>query len=668
MGRSMTVHRLGRPGAARSPDRLVVLDTETTPVPEGDGERHVLRLWAATLIRRHGVDPGQPRLEDADGRTGEELADRIDAWAPRDGTCWVVAHNLAFDLAVTQLPLRLVRRGWRLTESALTAESPWARLARGRSRITLADTWSWLPTSVEDLGRLIGEPKVPLPDWSAGDDAWLRRCRTDVAITASAFLACLDWWDAEKLGAWGITGPATGWTSYRARAIGQTPTIDPDPAARAFEMRAVTGGRREVRGLGLVPATLVADLDLITAHLTAMSTLGLPRRRIARFDRLRADHPFLDGGPADVLAEVEVEVEAPRYPLPTAAGVVYPVGRFRTVLAGPEIREARARGELRGIGPGYAYALSIHMAEWARWVAGLLDARSEVPGPVRVMAKHWSRCVPGKWASRTGATIDRVPDPRPGWLVERAALMPEGRPADLLVVEGERWTIVRDEWADHAFPGVLAWIQSATRVALARLLDALGGGWVSCNTDGVLVAVDAVLARHGRAIPIRPSTETARLQALDDLVEGWNRQLAPFVARIKGAARQVTVLSPQHALVDGERRLAGIPRRAVDLGGLRFEFTTWPKLRLQLERPWPPGFRTRRTVVEVGAIRPLGWRLVGDVVVPWRVERQPDGTTILCRPEASSLDPDLLAPPEAQHPLAARVLAGDVVVLEPPRR
>src|SRR5437764_1382311 len=122
-------------------------------------------------------------------------------------------------------------------------------------------------------------------------------------------------------------------------------------------MRAVTGGRREVRRIGRLPPGLYADLDMATAHLTAMAGLALPTKRLGRFESLPLDHRGLDSSILDVLAECTVETARPRYPWPTAHGVFFPVGRFHTVLAGPELREARARGELCAIGRGYLYLL-----------------------------------------------------------------------------------------------------------------------------------------------------------------------------------------------------------------------------------------------------------------------------------------------------------------------
>lgn len=655
--RAAAIHWLRENARELSPHRVLVVDTETEPSPGGDTERQVLMLWCATLIRRHGAEPKRARSESFRGRTAAELADLVERLVRSDSTLWLMTHNLSFDLAVTELPVHLTERGWRITEAALTTDDPWCRMARRSHRLTIADTWSWLPTSVEALGGLVGRPKVPLPAWGDSLDAWWARCLGDVAITVRAIISVMDWWDAGRFGNWSITGPATGWGSYRHRRPAPRVLVDPDPVARELEARAVTGGRREVRRVGQLPPGLYADLDISTAHLTAMASQSLPMRRLRRFDQLDPGSAWLDHPLMDVLAECEVELSAPRFPWRHAGATWYPVGRFVTVLAGPELREARDRGELVRIGRGYLYQTAMHMAEWALWLATLMDpALSDVPPAVRLMAKSWSRSVPGKWAGHTSEVIGREPDSRPGWHAERMVIMPERRPADLLVVGGERWTIVRDLWADDAFPAILAFVQSATRVALSRLVDMVGPAVLVANTDGAVVDVGRVLALAGD--PARQSVlrDGPALRELDRLAAAWGPVLDPFAVRIKRAARDVRVISPQHLILGEERRLAGIPRRAVELSDGSFRFTAWPKLRVQLAQDAGPGFRTEQRTVPLASVPPLGWLLTDGQVMPPTVTAGQLTRPRLVAPGTTITEPGPLAPPQLQHPALRAVL------------
>lgn len=651
MKRPASVHWLRENAQERSPHRVLVLDTETRPVSAEDKERQVLRLWAARLDRRHNVDPKRPRRESFRGRTADDIVALIADLARADHTLWLVTHNLNFDLAVTELPVLLTAAGWRITEAALTTDDPWCRMARGSRRLVIADSFSWLPAGVETIGALIGRRKLPLPPFDGPDDDWYDRCERDVAITADAIASAMDWWDAGHFGNWSITGPATGWSSYRHRRPRPHVLVDPDPVARAFEMRAVTGGRKEVRAIGQQRTGLYADLDIATAHLTAMAGFALPMRRLNRFGSLALDHRSIDSQIMDVLAWATVDTTAPRYPWDSGRGTFYPVGRFRSLLAGPELREARSRGELVAIHDGYTYLTHPHMADWALWLASLLDVANEtVPPAVRLLAKHWSRCVPGKWAGHSSEVIARDPDPRPGWAVERAMLMPERRPADLLRVGGERWTIVRDEWADDAFPAILAWIQSATRVAISRLADVLGPAIVTMNTDGVVVDVARVLAILGSPDMASVAASGPQLRELDELCQAWDTLLDPFSIRIKRAARRLTVISPQHLVLDDERRLAGIPARAVKLADGRYHFTQWPKLRVQLAREKGPGYRTVAASVDLAHVPPTGWLLEDCRVVPITVGPDAQGRDVI-RPWGAIGDPAYgLAPAERQHP------------------
>lgn len=656
--RQVGPHWLRENARERSPHRVLVFDTETDMASELDPARQVLRLWSATLVRRHGIDPRKPRRETFRGRTADELRVLVDSLARADATLWAYAHNLNFDLAVTELPVVLADAGWRLTEAALTTDSPWCRMARGSRRLVIADSSSLFPTSVLELGKVVGLPKLRLPEAADTDDAWWARCDRDVAIVVRALVSALDWWDDGHYGNWSLTGPATGWSSYRHRRPAPRVLIVPDERDRAFEMAAVTGGRREVRRLGRQPAGLYADLDLTTAHLTAMAGLALPMQRLLHFDRLDPDDRALSSTIRDVMAVCEVETSSPRYPWDSGHGILYPVGRFHAQLAGPELREAIARSELRSIGRGIVYLTDPHMAEWALWVASLLDERStDVPPSARILAKHWSRCVPGKWAGHTSEVVERVPDARPGWMVERAVLMPQRRSADLLTVGGECWTILRDLWADDAFPAILAWIQSATRVAVSRLADMLGPAVVAMNTDGVLADVGWILDQYDDPDRSATAATLPQLRELDRVLAMWDDALAPFSVRIKQSARKVAVWSPQHLELDGVASLAGIPRRAVKLADGRYTFTQWPKLRVQLTHPEGPGYRTADTTVGLPHIPPGGWLLESGRVVPPVVIPDGQGGDRVATVDRDDWHPDRLQPPERQHAALRPVMA-----------
>lgn len=653
--RTPKIHNLSGNANESSPHEVIFLDTESYPTPGDEVELHAMRLWCAMIVRRHGRNPSRPRLERARGTSSAQLADWLDRVIKTEPTAWLYTHNLSFDLGVTRLPLMLIERGWLLKDNNLASDAPWGRMARGARSLRLCDSHSLFPYSLEHIGKHIGLPKLDLPDFAQDDDAWFARCERDVEIMAKAVTQAMDWWDEGKLGHWAATGPRGGWNAMRhmcVRRPGMPPieyrgpregewvqhgdghvVINPDPDARAFERQAIYQGRRETWRVGDLPAGTYAELDFRHAYLSVACDLKLPCRRGLAFESLPLDTPYLDHDNVGIIAEVTIRALTPRYPYRAGFGILYPEGTFTAVMAGPEIAEARRRGELVAIGRGYYYRLSYHMQPWALWLANLLDhGGPSVPPAALLMLKAHSRTVFGKWAAHTSAIIATGTTPVEGWLAEHAIDADTGRPCTILHMAGQWSMISRDLEADDAFPAVLAWVQSHVRLGLAAVLDQIPQrAVVSCSTDSVLVDMGYIPAAWDQT-PAQASPHTAIPRAARNLCSILEPFIFPFELAPKGIYTKVKVLSPQHLRLDGQLRMAGVSGTAVETAPNEFEFYTWPSLGRQIELDEVRGYVRQRRKVDLSGMTVNRWTAVDGCTAPVRARVDADGTTQLERP------------------------------------
>lgn len=599
------VHYLRANETAWTPPQVISLDTETRWSQGPAGEVHQLRLWAARLDSRRPDSTGWTGHISAWGTTAQQLAKQVSDWAKGQRAVWLFAHNLSFDLIVSRLPLELARLKWAVTDQAAGSDTPWLRLKHGDSVLTLADSWGWLRQPIAAVGAMMHLDKPPLPDNDDSNDYWLARCQADTEILAAAMLEIMNWWDSAGLGRFSLTGSASGWNVMRHRMPAKKVTIMPGADGIASDRAAIYGGRRECYSWGEQEDGPWTEYDFTGAYPTIAAHLPLPSKRQFPFTSLPLDSPLVRGAGMGIIARVRIKTRHPHYPVRMGGRVWYPVGEFWTDLAGPEIAEAHARGDLAEIGPGYAHALGWYLQDWAKWVLNVQSGSDDTAPAVAVpMVKHWGRACIGKFAARGFSKQAYGDATGPGWSYLPVWDIAAQAHGSIVEIAGKRWKCLADSDGDNAYPAVLAYVESYTRARLTRVIERLGRQLVTCcDTDGLT----------GRNLP----------GALAQLPAGLT---APLVLREKQTWRQLRVIGPQHLVRDGKRKFSGIPASATERDDGTLEALVWPRLAWQLRESAGQGYRRPAQTYTVGASYASGWADTAGVVLPVQLAAGEGGT------------------------------------------
>lgn len=571
---------------------------------DGDNEVMTLRLWCARYSDRRTPKKSKPLFETDNGTFGEDLAVLVDKWGTARRTVWGYAHNLGFDLCTSELTENLLHLDWDVTEFAVNSGAPFVRLRKGDHSLTLTDSWSWFQQPLDKVAEAMGMRKPPLPKETDTYAEWLHRCQADTDILHAAMLALMEWWDTEDLGKWNITGSASGWNAMRHIATPERILIRPDDDECDHDRKAIYGGRRQCWQTGKQMHGHYTELDIHKAYTTACRDMPLPMGRQATFSSLPVDHRWLNCTRWGVIAECTINTDVPVVPVRIGNNVWYPVGRFKTTLAGPDVKMCRDLGVLESVGKGWLHRLGYPLRPWAQWC---IDSQREdnhsVPDIAKLVHRAWGRSAVGKWAQRGFEVVELGPSPVTGWNYEEGWHHGKNVPCSIVDFGGKRYQVAAVNQADNAYPAILAFVESYVRVALGQAARMVTDShMLTCDTDG-FIADDYAL----------------------DMVPAINAVIAPFVVRPKTHYRRVRVVGPQHLELDRTARRSGIPASAERGSDGKLRAWTWPKLGWQMANGRQGAYVRPRAVYTLAATYAPGWVLAGGSVVPVELSVGTDG-------------------------------------------
>lgn len=585
----MSAHYIHALQRTALPARHVIFDTETQLTRRAGALEHRYATGAAMTL-----DHLKPVL--LDHRGGPKRLWEWIAGECRKGARTVAwAHNISFDLRVSEALRWLPRQGFHLQGIVLERTVSWASwTSKEHGSLICADLYAWLPRTLDDIAKEMGVSREAW-DGERYQTATLAelqaRCIADVQVTRQAVQALLTWLQAEDCGPFRLTGSGQANACWRKRfgaghgdryetreggraTVGGGVWVHNDPALRSLEREAMWTGRCEAWRHGEIDGPLY-EYDMSLAYCRIAARHPLPVKLAGEHGSLTPFQvrTFVEEGKA-VLAEVEVEgLDSPVVPCRVGERMIWPVGDFSTVLWNPEL-ELLMNAARADWAPGWD-EVAFHvkrcwtyhtgpalkpMAEWI--IAGLQGAcRGEghgcdgqncecepYPGVARLLLKHWARALVGRMALRYRRWEPYGDTPDLG-LSLAVNYDEDGEPVEKLHVGHERFTLAELEEVEDSAPQITGWVMSQCRAQLWRLIQEAGPEHVVyMDTDSLLLD-----APRGGAPYVS-----------DD---------GPMVLDLKATWDHALIHGPRNIELDQDRRLSGVPRRAERKGPLEWEGT-----------------------------------------------------------------------------------------------
>lgn len=392
----------------------------------------------------------------------------------RDTRTILWAHNLGYDARISGVFEHLPSLGWRLVAHNITAKGTWLEWRRDGATLVMACSTTVFAQKIARLGQWFGLGKVYV-DMSEEDDAvWLARCRQDVEILKTAMLSYLKWLEEADLGNWQMTGAGQSWAAFRHRFLTHKMTIHDDEDALTAERRAMWAGRCEAYWRGEIKAQTVVEYDFTQSYVTIARDNPVPVKLLGPMPRNYDWRRIVDSPSSALLAEVEVETDAPVLPATQNGRILWPVGRFTTTVWDVELKAAIAEGAKITVKRGWLYRLQPALREWATWTINQLESPDrDVPAWQKSVLKHWSRALIGRMAMTYNSWEEFGTVPFQGVKRSRLVDLDTNEEYDLMQVGYDVWADAGRVESPNSMPMVTGYIQAIARVRLWRVMREL---------------------------------------------------------------------------------------------------------------------------------------------------------------------------------------------------
>jgi hypothetical protein len=559
--------------SSRMPRNFVYLDTEARVRREPGREIQDFRLAVAASESWSWSRQAHRPLEWGGFDDVERLWEWVGAKARQRARTVLVAHNLAYDLRTSRAFVELPAAGWTCERVRLDHGAAFARWRRDTASLVMVDLFSWLPASLDEIGRRLKTTKPELPDVAAGDVEWLARCVADVEITRAAWRRIFNWMLDVDLGTWQPTGAGQAWAAWRHKFLDYSVIADRGDEWREAERESAWTGRCEAWRHGSHIDGPYAEWDYRLAYARIGAECAVPVRPAGHPHPANVGEAVVRSRSHASLCRVRITTDAPVAPAKIDGRIVWPVGTFTTTLWSHELAlavEAGADVEVEWIRP---YTLRPALRSFMDWAIPLVEARDDDDDQlVGLMVKQWTRSLVGRFGMRY-RTWDCVGvESWDDCVLALHTDLETGVTSRILQVG--RDVLVESELVDFddGVPAIMAYVMAEARVRLWHAMQAAGlGELLYVDTDALIVT-----PRGDR-----------RLEA------AASRGELPGLRR-KNRYSTVDIFGPRQLVAGAQIHAAGVPRKADRVDERTFRFEAWRSLAESLRRREPD----RVTVVD----------------------------------------------------------------------
>jgi len=474
--------------SSETPQACIWVDTETKPVPlDDDSEAHYLDFGMACYRRR--ADNGEwTRPEWFTFQTRQQFWDWTESKTRKKTRLYVFAHNGAFDLPVLAAFSTLPKRGWKIHKAVCDAPPIDITWRQDQCSIRFVDTLNLWRMSLAALGASVGLRKLRMPEPHEHPARHLAYCRRDVKVIMRA---CIKWFAFLRdndLGGFRSTLASQAFSSYRHRFMRHKIGIHNNAEAVALERTSYVGGRTECFKLGKYEGEFYY-IDVNSMYPSVMRGNLYPSRlsswtgsvRVSDLERWRDE--FL------VIGEVTLSTDQPDYPVIHDHKLIFPVGTFRTSLAGPELYRAYDAGHIIELHQAALYRSERLFTEFVDYFYGQrMEAKQRGDQVNAFNFKILANSLYGKFGQR-GRRFEKIAECDPDTIaIEDTFDADSGDYTTRRYFGGIVQEWISEGESFNSFPAISSFVTSYARTVLLDAIASAGrANCYYCDTDSLVV-------------------------------------------------------------------------------------------------------------------------------------------------------------------------------------
>lgn len=480
-------HKLRSSKTTPQPRNLIFVDTETTPIQQGELEVHTLELGCAIHVRRRKKPRNNSRFV-KHFTTIEDFFAGVTERAEVKQKYTIVAHNMHFDGAVLQLIPRLTALGWKLKSWFIDSNIYMMKWKKGNISIQVLDSGNIIKQPLADLGDTIGLQKLEVSFGSVSTHELAVYCERDTEILERWYCSYLDFIEEENLGCFKPTLASQAFEAFTHRFMSHDIFIHDNMKVYDLERRSYKGGRTECFYIGEKFGERFTLLDVNSMYPYVMREFSYPTK-------LKHFHttPSLSSlryalKDSCVIADVTIEIDEPVFAYRTER-ICFPTGRFRLSLTTEELKYVLQHGTIHKVHEFATYEHEKIFVDYVDFFYNLKVYAKQTGNKVKyLLAKLFMNSLYGKFGQNGIERIHHGESSTQNVFIEDCVRASDGKHFQLIHMGGEVWEMKQEGESLHSFPAIAAHVTANARLHLWECMQ--DAGRENCyygDTDSLIV-------------------------------------------------------------------------------------------------------------------------------------------------------------------------------------